>query len=226
MNKKVAAIVAAGMVVVLVPVLGITGLVVTSSLQLLSGSPAALGCTAPGTGGDTTNASDTGTTRVDAGNGKTIKLNTEQAKNAATIISVGKGLNVPARGLQVALMTALQESQLRNLDYGDRDSVGFFQQRANWGSYEERQDPVYEGVLRRTPRAEPRHPKGSARRRELAGSQPQRRRPGRADLRVPRRVRAVGERRGVDHVRPGRHRHRRHRVPDHQQRRRLQRQLG
>ncbi len=144
MNKKIAAIIAGSLVVVLVPVLGITGLVVTGSLQLLSGSPAALGCTAPGTSGDTTTAVDTGTTRVDAGNGKTIKLNTEQAKNAATIISVGKGLNVPARGLQVALMTALQESQLRNLDYGDRDSVGFFQQRANWGSYEERQDPVYE----------------------------------------------------------------------------------
>lgn len=144
MNKKVAAIVAAGLVVVLVPVLGITGLVVTSSLQLLTGSPAALGCTAPGIGGGggTTTAGDT--TPVDAGDGKTVKFTREQRDNAGTIIAVGRGLNVPSRGIQVALMTALQESGLRNLDHGDRDSVGIFQQRANWGSLEQRQDPTYE----------------------------------------------------------------------------------
>lgn len=144
MNKKVAAIVAAGLVVVLVPVLGITGLVVTSSLQLLTGSPAALGCAAPGTGGGggTTTASDT--TPIDAGDGKTVQFTREQRGNAGTIIAVGRGLNVPSRGIQVALMTALQESGLRNLDHGDRDSVGIFQQRANWGSLEQRQDPTYE----------------------------------------------------------------------------------
>lgn len=144
MNKKVAAIVAAGLVVVLVPVLGITGLVVTSSLQLLTGSPAALGCIAPGIGGGggTTTAGDT--TPVDAGDGKTVKFTREQRDNAGTIIAVGRGLNVPSRGIQVALMTALQESGLRNLDHGDRDSVGIFQQRANWGSLEQRQDPTYE----------------------------------------------------------------------------------
>ncbi|PZE54014.1 C40 family peptidase [Curtobacterium sp. MCLR17_044] len=144
MNKKVAAIVAAGLVVVLVPVLGITGLVVTSSLQLLTGSPAALGCTAPGTGGGGGTTTASGTTPVDAGDGKTVKFTREQRGNAGTIIAVGRGLNVPSRGIQVALMTALQESGLRNLDHGDRDSVGIFQQRANWGSLEERQDPTYE----------------------------------------------------------------------------------
>ncbi|MBO9041465.1 C40 family peptidase (plasmid) [Curtobacterium flaccumfaciens pv. flaccumfaciens] len=119
-------------------------------MQLLSGSPAALNCSPLGGGGRTasgTTASDTtasDTTTVDAGNGKTLSFTREQRANAGTIIAVGRGLNVPSRGVQVALMTALQESGLRNLDHGDRDSVGIFQQRANWGSLEERQDPTYE----------------------------------------------------------------------------------
>jgi hypothetical protein len=39
----------------------------------------------------------------------------------------------------------MQESRLRNLDYGDRDSLGLFQQRPSqgWGTPEQVQDPVY-----------------------------------------------------------------------------------
>jgi hypothetical protein len=45
----------------------------------------------------------------------------------------------------VAYATALQESKLENLDYGDRDSVGIFQQRPSqgWGTTAELEDPVY-----------------------------------------------------------------------------------
>jgi hypothetical protein len=45
----------------------------------------------------------------------------------------------------VALATALQESKLRNLDYGDRDSLGLFQQRPSqgWGTAAQVQDPVH-----------------------------------------------------------------------------------
>jgi hypothetical protein len=41
----------------------------------------------------------------------------------------------------IALSTAMQESTLRNLNYGDRDSLGLFQQRAAWASAADRRDP-------------------------------------------------------------------------------------
>jgi hypothetical protein len=45
----------------------------------------------------------------------------------------------------VAEATAMQESKLRNLGYGDRDSVGLFQQRPSqgWGTAAQIMDPVY-----------------------------------------------------------------------------------
>lgn len=65
----------------------------------------------------------------------------EQRQNAAIIISVGRRLGATDRDLQVALMTAMQESGLRNLSYGDRDSVGLFQQRDAWAPYASRMNP-------------------------------------------------------------------------------------
>ena len=49
------------------------------------------------------------------------------------------------RGLLIALMTAAQESTLRNLEYGDRDSLGLFQQRPSmgWGTPAQVRDPAY-----------------------------------------------------------------------------------
>ncbi|MGW0704890.1 C40 family peptidase [Streptomyces sp. NPDC002643] len=69
----------------------------------------------------------------------------EQMGNAAIIVNVGERTKVPDDGLVIAIMTALQESQLRNIDYGDRDSIGLFQQRpaAGWGTVEEIMDPEY-----------------------------------------------------------------------------------
>ncbi|MFJ1744179.1 hypothetical protein ACIOG4_36680 [Streptomyces microflavus] len=80
----------------------------------------------------------------------------EQVPNAKTIQATGVAMNVPARGQVVALATALQESGLRNLTYGDRDSLGLFQQRPSqgWGTANEILDPVhastkfYEGLKR------------------------------------------------------------------------------
>lgn len=146
MNKKMLAIVAGGAAILLIPAIGIVGFTATS-LQLLVSSPVALGCAAPGGGGAAAAPAGEDATaagQVNSGNGKTLTLTREQRDNAQTIISVARELNIPSRGVQVALMTALQESTLRNLDHGDRDSVGIFQQRANWGSLEERMDPVYE----------------------------------------------------------------------------------
>lgn len=58
-----------------------------------------------------------------------LDLPAEQVPNAATIVAAGLSLDVPRKGQIIALATAMQESRLRNLGYGDRDSLGLFQQR-------------------------------------------------------------------------------------------------
>ncbi|HEX5116305.1 MAG TPA: hypothetical protein VFW65_14005 [Pseudonocardiaceae bacterium] len=65
--------------------------------------------------------------------------------NAAVIVAVGKQLNVPAQGQVVALAAAMQESSLTNLDHGDRDSLGLFQQRPSqgWGTPAQIMNPTY-----------------------------------------------------------------------------------
>ncbi|MFB7942496.1 C40 family peptidase [Streptomyces sp. NPDC056049] len=69
----------------------------------------------------------------------------EQIPFAKTIQATGVAMNIPARGQVVALATALQESGLRNLTWGDRDSLGLFQQRPSmgWGTASEILDPVH-----------------------------------------------------------------------------------
>jgi hypothetical protein len=67
-----------------------------------------------------------------------------QLINAVDIISTGHNSLIPDRGIEIAVMTAIGESGLRNLDYGDTagpDSRGLFQQRANWGSLADRMNP-------------------------------------------------------------------------------------
>lgn len=66
----------------------------------------------------------------------------EQVSNARTIVETGKRLGASRRDVAVALMAAMQESGLRNLNYGDRDSVGLFQQRDAWGSFQDRTNPA------------------------------------------------------------------------------------
>jgi hypothetical protein len=77
--------------------------------------------------------------------GAGIPLDTGQAGIAATIAGIAARHRLPQRAVTVALAAALQESQLQNLDYGDRDSVGVFQQRPSqgWGTTAELEDPVY-----------------------------------------------------------------------------------
>ena len=69
----------------------------------------------------------------------------EQAVNAATIAAVGTGRRMPERAVTIALATALQESGLRNIEHGDRDSLGLFQQRPSqgWGTEQQILDPTY-----------------------------------------------------------------------------------
>ncbi|WP_412932965.1 LysM peptidoglycan-binding domain-containing protein [Microbacterium jepli] len=82
---------------------------------------------------------------VPAASSTPLDLDEEQAANARTIIGIGRQLGVPDRGIAIALGTAMQESWLRNLDWGDRDSLGLFQQRPStgWGTAAEVTDPGY-----------------------------------------------------------------------------------
>ena len=77
--------------------------------------------------------------------GHTVEVDLEQAENAALITAVAVERGMPARAASIALATAYQESKLYNIDYGDRDSVGLFQQRPSqgWGSVAQLTDPVY-----------------------------------------------------------------------------------
>lgn len=79
---------------------------------------------------------------ITAPSGPVEGFDEEQLANAAVIAQVGRELGATDRDIQTALMASLVETQLRNLDYGDRDSVGLFQQRDAWGSFEDRMDPA------------------------------------------------------------------------------------
>jgi hypothetical protein len=73
------------------------------------------------------------------------RLTPEQAANAATIAMISLERGLPPKAATIALATAIQESKLRNLTYGDADSLGLFQQRPSqgWGTEAEVTDPVY-----------------------------------------------------------------------------------
>ncbi|WP_192583186.1 heavy metal transporter [Streptomyces albicerus] len=79
------------------------------------------------------------------GDGTSYEFTAEQAVNAATITAVGTNRGMPERAVTIALATALQESGLRNISHGDRDSLGLFQQRPSqgWGTEKEILDPTY-----------------------------------------------------------------------------------
>jgi len=74
-----------------------------------------------------------------------FSLDFVQASDAAIIAGVAAREHLPRQALVIAYATALQESKLENLSYGDLDSVGVFQQRPSegWGSATQLQDPVY-----------------------------------------------------------------------------------
>ncbi|MGL4173522.1 MAG: hypothetical protein ACRCTR_05545 [Actinomycetota bacterium] len=76
---------------------------------------------------------------------RTFQVDPDQMANVATITGVALRRKLPARAATIALATARQESKFRNIDYGDRDSLGLFQQRPTqgWGTPKQIMDPVY-----------------------------------------------------------------------------------
>jgi len=85
------------------------------------------------------------TAGFNGGSPHTANLSAAQLGNAQIIAEVGLSMGVPAPGETIAIATALQESGLQNLNYGDRDSLGLFQQRPSqgWGSPAQILTPVY-----------------------------------------------------------------------------------
>jgi hypothetical protein len=77
--------------------------------------------------------------------GSAVALDPQQAEIAATIAGVAHQRRMPPRAVTVAYAAAMQESHLHNLDYGDRDSIGVFQQRPSegWGPASKLINPVY-----------------------------------------------------------------------------------
>lgn len=74
-----------------------------------------------------------------------MKLDREQRRIARKIIRVGKRMGAPPKVLKAALEAGLVESNLRNVNYGDRDSLGVFQQRPSqgWGTPQQVRRPKY-----------------------------------------------------------------------------------
>nr|WP_246280496.1 hypothetical protein [Nocardioides daedukensis] len=77
--------------------------------------------------------------------GHKVDLGLEQAENAALIAAIGVRRGLPARAVSIALATAYQESKIINIEHGDRDSIGLFQQRPSqgWGTRDEIMSPYY-----------------------------------------------------------------------------------
>ncbi|MEV4961393.1 hypothetical protein MRBLMB2_002426 [Microbacterium sp. LMB2-1.2] len=84
----------------------------------------------------------------------------EQLDNAATIMQTATTLGFGRDGQILGVMTAMGESSLRNIDYGDWEtsgftnpdgsrttSIGLFQQQDWWGSAEQRMDPATAATL-------------------------------------------------------------------------------
>jgi hypothetical protein len=82
---------------------------------------------------------------VATANNKSAVVDLEQAHFASIIAGVAVRRGLPPRAASIALATAYQETGIRNLDYGDRDSVGLFQQRPSqgWGTKKQLMDPDY-----------------------------------------------------------------------------------
>lgn len=77
--------------------------------------------------------------------GSTVSLDPEQGQIVALISAIADQRGLPARAVTIAIATAYQESKIRNIDYGDRDSVGVFQQRPSqgWGTVAQIRDLHY-----------------------------------------------------------------------------------
>lgn len=80
-----------------------------------------------------------------SGGGALDGLDAEQSGNVSAIVKAGKARGLSDGDIQIGIMTSLAESGLRNLNHGDRDSLGLFQQRPSqgWGNPSQVTNPDY-----------------------------------------------------------------------------------
>lgn len=80
----------------------------------------------------------------------------DQLKNAAAIMNAAESLGMTQQAQVIGIMTAIGESSLKNINYGDNatnpdgsiaDSIGLFQQQSSWGSVADRMDPTKSATL-------------------------------------------------------------------------------
>jgi hypothetical protein len=77
--------------------------------------------------------------------GSSVALSLEQAHLTSIVVGLSVRRGLPPRAASIAMATVYQETGIRNLEGGDRDSVGLFQQRPSqgWGTPDQLQDPYY-----------------------------------------------------------------------------------
>jgi len=73
------------------------------------------------------------------------QVDLEQGRWATLMAAISQERGMSPRATTIAIATAFQESKIHNIDYGDRDSIGLFQQRPSqgWGTVEQIMDPHY-----------------------------------------------------------------------------------
>ncbi|QWF79093.1 C40 family peptidase [Amycolatopsis sp. CA-230715] len=110
------------------------------------------------------------------GAGDASRLNDEQRSIVGQIITIGKQRGLSPRAWQIAIQAGMTESGLRNLTFGDRDSLGIFQMRPSmgWGTVQQVTDPPYQvnkffDVLLAVPDWEKKRPGDSAQAVERSG---------------------------------------------------------
>lgn len=144
MITRTAAIAAACVLLVIVLIGGATGAVVGALTNLANDAGRAVGGPAATQQLDAAQFCALGkiTPGRDTGYGT---FTTDQIANATTIYQVSQQRGLPQYAAVIAVATAMQESSLHNIDYGDRDSLGLFQQRPSqdWGTPAEIMDPTY-----------------------------------------------------------------------------------
>lgn len=76
---------------------------------------------------------------------KSSEVDLAQAHYASIIAGIAVRRGLPTRAASIAVTTAATETNLHNLDHGDRDSAGLFQQRPSqgWGTKKQVMNPYY-----------------------------------------------------------------------------------
>ncbi len=117
--------------VILVSVLGFLGMFALGAAVTLIA--AAIPHQQPGGSSCLPTLTAAGDSNGNRGQQQAAALNEEQRSIVAQIMQIGQQRQMAPRAWQIAIQAGKTESNLRNLTYGDRDSLGIFQMRPSMG---------------------------------------------------------------------------------------------